>query len=370
MDSSAITTIAMCAMMAIIVVATSMAEYKSKAKRKDGPPDPPPAFTSLSLLAGLSFFSGLGAILLAAIAGILTLSETMSDVIPMTDSTRRQVELGARIILYVSLLPAVAAAAFGLAARGVISESRGAVRGRPLYRTGLLLAVITAVIVFDAKILNPATWLAAKSEVTVEPGSGGANDIDRAYLGVELGLMDDNGTVPLTRVVPGSPADRAGLKAGDIVEKLDGRQIYSINPKSQGGYSPRMPVPYVGDYIGSLKPGTRVTVGIRRAGRPQEIVAELAPSFGSLLALVKRQSLDDERMAVLKAAGAERRYLADELRRICEAFDFDQYRLKVIETSLPQLQDPQNAYQVLGSLEFSGAKSRVSDWIEALNKPK
>ena len=366
MSSGAITAIAICGMMAVIAVATSMAEVKSRAKRKEAPPEPSPAFTSLSLLAGLSFFSGLGAILLATVASILSLTVTMGEVIPMTDSSRRQVDLAAKIVLYCSLLPAVGAAAFGLASRGVISESRGAVRGRPLYRTGLLLAVITAVVVFNAKLLNPTTWLEAdEGEAASSP-----SDIDRGYLGVELGPLTDTGSVRVLRVVPGSPADRAGLKSGEEVVKVDGRPVYQLDPAFRSGFSPGSSVPYVGTYIGTLRPGSRITLAVRRGSGTIDVIAELSASFGSLLKLVKDQSHDDERLAVLKAAGSARRYSADELRRICATFNFDEDRLKVIEASLPLLQDPQNAYQVLGSLDFGDSKQKVSGWIEALLKPK
>jgi hypothetical protein len=372
MSSQAIVMVAFCTMMTIVIVVGILADYKSKTKKKDAPapaPEPPPAFASLSLLAGLSFFSGLGAILLATVSGILSLAQSMGEAIPMTDSTRHQMDLAARIVLYVGLLPAIGAAAFGLAARGVISESKGAVRGRPLYRTGILLSLVTAVLVFNAKILNPTTWL----EATVDEAVATPSDVDRGYLGVEYGAIDQSGMVPLVRVVPGSPADRAGLKAGDILERLDGTPVYRLDPAGGNGWSPGTAAPYIGRYIGSLKPGSKITVTIRRGGAgvtSTSIVAELAATFDSLLRLVKSQTDDEERMAVLKAAGADRRYSADELRRICATFDFDDARLKVIETALPKLQDPQNAYQILGSLEFSDSKTRASGWIEALNKPK
>ena len=41
-----------------------------------------------------------------------------------------------------------------------------------------------------------------------------------------------------------------------------------------------------------------------------------------------------------------------------------------IEAALPLLQDPQNAYRILGSLEFSGAKAQVSSWIAKPEKPE
>ena len=362
MGASTISIISLFAIATIAVIAV-LAEFRTKGRRKDPSTEAPPAFTSLSLMAGLSFFSGLGAILLATVAGILSLTMSMNDVIPMTESTRRQVDLAARIILYVSLLPAVAAAAFGLAARGVISEGRGAVRGRPLYRTGILLALLTGVLVFDAKILNPSTWTSnggfERTPARVEQG----------YLGVEPGNMDHETCTPLVRVVPGSPAERAGLKAGDRVETVDGSRVYQLPPHgspAQGWYSNG--TNYLGGYIGSLKPGAQVTLGIRRGKERLTIVAELAMSFDSLLDLLKSQSLDTERIAVLKAAGVDRRYSAGELRRVCEVFDLDESRLRLIETALSKLLDPQNAYQVLGALDLPDSKTKVSSWIEALRK--
>ena len=346
---------------AVIAVVAIIADYKLKAGKKAAPPEPAPAFTSLSLLAGLSFFSGVGAILLATVAGILSLTLSMPDVIPMTESTRRQVELAARIVLYVSLLPAVGAAAFGLAGRGVISESRGTVRGRPLYRTGILLALVTGVLVFDAKILNPAAWTAVAAEQV-------APVVEHGYLGVEPGNMGFDGVV-LSRVGPGSPADKAGLKAGDTIETVDRRKVHQLPPFGYDGVSSYSHgTDYLGGYIRSLKPGCPVTLAVRRGKERLTVVVELSTSFESLLAMLKSQSLDDERMSVLKAAGEDRRYTAGELRQLCEAYDFDANRLNVIRTARPRLQDPQNAYQILGGLDFASSKNEVSGLIEAMRK--
>lgn len=364
MDNFAIFIIAMCTMVTVGIIAGAVVEYKKKAQKKETPPEPSPAFTSLSLMAGLSFFSGLGAILLATVAGILSLTLSMNDVIPTTESTRRQVELAARIVLYASLLPAVGAAAFGLAARGVISESRGTVRGRPLYRTGILLALLTGVLVVDTKIVHPSTWTSTLAvERTVAR-------VEQGYLGVEpAGSIDSEGCIVLVRVIPGSPADKAGLKPGDRVETVDRARVYQLPPFGSPSQNYMLQgTNYLGGYIGSLKPGSSVTLGVRRGKESLTIVAQLAMSFESLVDLLKLQSLDAERMAVLKAAGAERRYLAGELRRVCESFDLDENRLKVIETSLSRLLDPQNAYQVLGALDLPNSKTKVSGWIEALRK--
>lgn len=65
-------------------------------------------------------------------------------------------------------------------------------------------------------------------------------------------------------VEPGTPADKAGLEAGDIITKVDGKTI------EKAGDLPRM--------IASVKPGSRTTVQIFRKGSYRDVnltVAEL-----------------------------------------------------------------------------------------------
>ena len=367
MGTGAIIALGFFATMVIIFVGGLMYDFKLKTRKKEEPPPAPPPPASLSLLAGLSFFCGLGAIFLASVTGILTLMLSMDNLFSISDATLRQIQLAAKIVLYVSLLPAVGAVAFALAARGVIAESRDTVRGRPLYRTGILLAVTTAVIVFDAKILNPSTWIRAGNSFASEDRN---EDLESGYLGVEPGPLDNTGTLALIRVVPGSPAEKAGLQAGDQVVSVDGRRVFELPPRGAPGFGFSHGTNYLGEYIRSLKPGSKIAIEVRRGGKSHKVEAELWASFDTLLALVKRQFLDEERLAVLKAAGGDRRYSADELRRICGAFDFDDHRMRAIETALPKLQDPQNAYQILGALEYAHSKKKVGDWIEAANKGK
>jgi hypothetical protein len=339
--------------------------------RKDSEPAAPPVPTSLSFLSGLSFFSGLAALALVLVSGILFTTLSMGELLQLNPELRDVLQMSSKIVLYVSLLPSVVAVAFALAARGSISESGGTLRGRPLYRTGVLLAILSGAVVFDARVVNPATW--AEAGETVLRGKAGAGEIRRAYLGVETGPLDASAFAAVLRVIPGSPADRAGLKTGDLITKVDGRMVFQLPPTGTPGvaaYSPGSTAPYLGDYVNSLGPGMRVSFQVRRGKENLTLVAELGASFASLLALVQNQSFDTERLAVLRAAGLDRRYTSEELLKICEAFDFDAGRLEAIKAALPHLQDPANSFRILGGLEFSDAKSRVSAWIKEQRAPK
>jgi membrane-associated protease RseP (regulator of RpoE activity) len=328
----------------------------TEARRKGEKPSPPPvpAPTSLSLLAGLSFFCGLGAVLLATVTGLLSHVVSMGDLLQVPSDARTGIDLAGKIVLYVSLLPAVGAIAFALAARGVISESQGTVRGRPLYRTGILLAIVTGVVVLDAKILNPQTWASAGRSIVRSGRSVDEAELHRGYLGVEL---EGPSSVRVARVVPGSPAEGAGVQVGDWITKLDGMATTTGSNLIER--------------IGSIKPGSRISVEVRRGAAIQMLTADLVSTFAGLQWLLEQQDLDGERLTVLKAKGLDHRYSADELTKICECFDFDEGRLKAIEKALPLLQDPQNAYRILGALRFGEAKAKVSGWIaERAQSPK
>lgn len=65
-------------------------------------------------------------------------------------------------------------------------------------------------------------------------------------------------------VEPGGPADKAGLKSGDVIRKVDGQPIVS------SGDLPAL--------IGSAKPGDKVTLEVWRQGKREELRAQLVDS--------------------------------------------------------------------------------------------
>jgi serine protease Do len=98
----------------------------------------------------------------------------------------------------------------------------------------------------------------------------------RAMLGVVLGditpeiaaafHMDIHDGVLVARVAPDSPADRAGLRSGDIVTLVNGERVHDSEELS--------------DAIGHLKPGARVRLTVLREGRSMTVTARLAAAGG------------------------------------------------------------------------------------------
>lgn len=55
-----------------------------------------------------------------------------------------------------------------------------------------------------------------------------ASELEGEYGGLGLTLQEVGGLVSVARVAPDSPADRAGIVAGDIIERIDNRPVASI----------------------------------------------------------------------------------------------------------------------------------------------
>ncbi|CAD5955006.1 Putative CtpA-like serine protease [Streptomyces sp. KY75] len=93
--------------------------------------------------------------------------------------------------------------------------------------------------------------------------------LDGSYLGVGLSARRTaSGGVAVSRVQPGGPADRAGIREGDLLRTIDGRRV------------DKRPVPEVvallrGDGTGAGE-GTRVTLGLVREGKPSTRTLERA----------------------------------------------------------------------------------------------
>jgi serine protease Do len=80
-----------------------------------------------------------------------------------------------------------------------------------------------------------------------------------------IGLGKAQGAL-INRIEPGAPADKAGLEAGDVIIKIDGKPI------EKSSDLPRV--------VGNTKPGTKSTVTVFRRGATKDlsiVIAEMEP---------------------------------------------------------------------------------------------
>jgi serine protease DegQ len=77
-----------------------------------------------------------------------------------------------------------------------------------------------------------------------------------------LGLKDNNGAV-VTRVMPGSPADSAGLQVGDVIRSLNGATLENAEQLNNAE--------------GLLPAQSTLTLGVLRNGTTRQVTATLAP---------------------------------------------------------------------------------------------
>ncbi|OAM39258.1 protease Do [Eikenella sp. NML96-A-049] len=82
-------------------------------------------------------------------------------------------------------------------------------------------------------------------------------------LAKSFGLEAANGAL-ISQVTPGGPADKAGLQPGDIVQSVNGENVKA---------SSDLPV-----LVGMMPPGTRLTLGIWRNGKREEVQVTLGSS--------------------------------------------------------------------------------------------
>ncbi len=93
--------------------------------------------------------------------------------------------------------------------------------------------------------------------------------LERGYLGLGIrpvdaetadavGITKNRGEF-IDRIVPGEAADKAGLRVGDIVLKVNGSDV-----------SPDNTLSYI---VANVKPGTRIPLDILREGKPQRLTA-------------------------------------------------------------------------------------------------
>jgi serine protease Do len=124
---------------------------------------------------------------------------------------------------------------------------------------GLSFAIpIDVVAKVEQQLLARGAVARGRLGVTIQPVDQGLAD--------SFGLPRAEGAL-VASVEPGSPAERAGLKAGDVILSLDGQAVED---------SSDLPL-----RVADLGPGTRARLGVWRAGGRREVDVTTGPAAGT-----------------------------------------------------------------------------------------
>lgn len=88
--------------------------------------------------------------------------------------------------------------------------------------------------------------------------------VSRGFLGIEVSAKES--LVSVDKVLTGSPAEKAGIKAGDRLRKVNGRTVYGVDGLSE--------------LVGKVQPGEKVSLRVLRGEKDEEINLELTAGEG------------------------------------------------------------------------------------------
>lgn len=139
----------------------------------------------------------------------------------------------------------------------------------PMWMSTLLYVPLIAAVVGAVKrslwpwrVVLHALWVGAVVAITVWSIQV-ANEAQRVKPILGVGAVENADACVIDRIVPGSPADRAGFLAGDVIENVDGQTVSDLSELSQ--------------IIQGKRVGEIIIVIYRREGRLMEREVELSP---------------------------------------------------------------------------------------------
>lgn len=114
----------------------------------------------------------------------------------------------------------------------------------------------------------------------------------RGWFGIETEKVGDGYHAKVAKVIPGSPAEAAGLKAGDVLVALNGVELAEENKKA------------LKEIKYGLKPGSQATYTVQRDGAKKQIAVTLGEVPTEVMAAwIGYHMLDDH--APVRVASAD-----------------------------------------------------------------
>ena len=147
---------------------------------------------------------------------------------------------------------------------GALANLRGEVVGINTLVAGMAESGVQAQGIGFAIAMNSAKPIAqqlASTGKAVHPFVGIQYTGLTPSLARQLGIQDGQGIV-VTRVVPGSPAEQAGLKQYDVIREIDGQKIIDEST--------------LGRVLNSHKPGDTVTLTVQRGNQTLQVKVTLS----------------------------------------------------------------------------------------------
>ncbi len=89
-----------------------------------------------------------------------------------------------------------------------------------------------------------------------------------ALIGVQLGRSSGQAGAPVREVSPGGPADRAGVRAGDLIVAVDGKDVRGTDPARR-----------VVELLRGVKPGDQVDLNVLRDGKARDFTVTARPDI-------------------------------------------------------------------------------------------
>jgi serine protease Do len=113
------------------------------------------------------------------------------------------------------------------------------------------------------------------------PADGGIKFLRKPFIGIIYGIGSDtitqylNNPLPgglyIVEVYPGSPLDKAGVQAGDMLYEIDGHRIDYFGDLQTSWSEDRISVI---DYVSRLMPGEKIHIVVYRKGKRKELIAQ------------------------------------------------------------------------------------------------